>query len=110
MFGLKATYLWDNWIICISQLQSNGRNKRYAYIKSPVPDFSEITKLNRIESNGNKLVMREGKTPSRTIYSNNIFIKSSILLESLPNISTPKPVNPAKSSADKPLKQNVKNL
>ena len=54
--------------------------------------------------------MREGKTPSRTIYSNNIFIKNSILLESLPNISTPKPVNPAKSSADQPLKQNVKNL
>ena len=54
--------------------------------------------------------MREGKTLSRTIYSNNIFIKSSTLLESLPNISTPKPVNLAKSSADKPLKQNVKNL
>ena len=67
-------------------------------------------KLNWAEFDGNKLSLEEAKTPLKIIYNNNIFIKSSTLLESLPNISTPKPVNPAKSSADQPLKQNVKNL
>ena len=68
------------------QLQSNGRRKRYAYIKSSVHVFNEIIKLNGVEFRGNKFIVEEEKTLPTTIYSNNAFIKSSNLLEPLPNI------------------------
>ena len=91
------------------QLQSNGRRKRYAYIKSSVHVFKEIIKLNGVEFRGNKLIVEEEKTLPTTIYSNNAFIKSSNFLEPLPNIPPPKPANPTRSNADQPLMQNVKN-
>ena len=66
-------------------------------------------KLNGVESNGNKLVVKEAGIAPRTNYSNNTFIKSSNLLKPLPNIPPPKPVNSIKSNVDQPLTQNFKS-
>ena len=54
--------------------------------------------------------MEEAKTPPRTFQSNNTFIKSSNLLQPLPNILHQEPVNPATSNVDKPPIQNVGSL
>ena len=91
------------------QLQSNGRGKRYFSIKSPVHVFNEIIKPNGVDFQGNKLLAEE-TTPPRTFYSNNTFIKSSNLLELLPNIFLQEPANPARSNVDKPPVQNVEIL
>lgn len=64
-------------------------------------------KLNGVESNGNKLVVKEAGIAPRTNYSNNTFIKSSNLLKPLPNIPPPKPVNPTRSNTHQPLIQNI---
>ena len=54
LFGLKTTtYLRFNCSVHILQLQSNGRRKRYAYIKSPVYVFSEVIKLNGVKFHDN---------------------------------------------------------
>ena len=70
------------------QLQSNRRRKRYAYMKASVHVFNEIIKTNRVEFHGSKCFVEEAKTPARTFYSNNTFIKSSNLLEPLSNINS----------------------
>ena len=48
-----------------------------------------------------KLLVEEAKTPPGTFYSNNTFIKSSNLLEPLPNILLQELANPARSNIDK---------
>ena len=90
------------------QLQSNGGCKCYFLIKSPVHVFSKIIKPNGVDFHGNKLLAEE--TTTRTYYSNNAFIKSSNLLERLPNILLQEPANPARSNVDKPPVQNVEIL
>ena len=56
LFGwITITYLHDKCSVYLPQLQSNGRRKRYACIKSPVYVFNETIKLNEIEFHGNKL-------------------------------------------------------
>ena len=59
---------------------------------------------------GNKFILEEAKTPPRTIYNHNTLIKSSNLLERLPNISRSKPANPTRSNAGQLLIQNVRSL
>ena len=80
-----TTYLRDNCSVRMPHLQNNARRKRYSDIKSPVHVFNEIIKLNGVEFHCNKVIVKEAKTPPRTIYSNNTLIKSSNLLEPLPN-------------------------
>ena len=62
------------------QLQSNGRRKHYAYIKSSVNVFNEIIKLIRVEFHGKKLIVEETKLPNKTIYSNNTSLRALICL------------------------------
>lgn len=92
------------------QLQSNGRCKSYAYIKSSVHVFNEIIKPNGAEFHGNKLILEEAikhhlKQFTATITLN----EGSNSLEPLPNIPPSKPANPTRSNADQPLIQNAKN-
>ena len=62
------------------QLQSIGRRKIYAYVRSPVHILNKIIKLNEVEFHGNKVIVEEAKTPARTIYRKNNLIKNSKLL------------------------------
>ena len=89
------------------QLQSNGRCECYVSIKSPVHVFNEIIKPNGVDFHGNELIAEEAKTPPRIFYSNKTFIRSSNLLEPLPNILFQEPVNSARPNVDKPPIQNV---
>ena len=70
--------------------------------------FMFSMKLNWAEFDGNKLSLEEAKTPLKIIYNNNIFIKSSNLLELLTNIRSPKLANPTRSNGDQPLIFNIK--
>ena len=56
------------------------------------------------------MIVEQAKTLPRTIYSNNILLNSSDLLEPLPNIPLSKPANPTRSNTDQPLIKNVKYL
>ena len=105
----STTYFWDYCSFHIPQLHSSGRCKRYVSVELPVHVFNEIIKPNGADFHGNKLIVEEAKTPPRTFQSSNTIIKSSNLLEPLPNILHQEPVNPATSNADKPPIQNVES-
>ena len=72
--------------------------------------FNEIKKLNGVEFHGNKLILEQAKTLPWTIYSNNTLLKSSDLLEPLPNLPLSKPANPTRSNTDQALIKNFKYL
>ena len=72
--------------------------------------FNEIFRLNGVEFHDTKRIVEEVKTPPCTIYSNKTLIKTSNMLDPLPNIPPSKPANATRSNADQPLIQNDKHL
>ena len=67
LFGLSTTnYLIDNSIE-MSKLQQNGRQNSHAFILALCQVCDELVKLHGLEFHGRKIIIKEAKTPPRTL-------------------------------------------